>query len=134
MTVTEGLLSPTEFLYRDRIRIRFCNLSVPSVSTQKKKMRNQMTDQIAKKLESIELAIRELEEKKQELKDKMPVFLNEERGTYTVPWLQATWQINLDIERLIDLEFNYKYNHLDMDDKKAKMLEARIKNKYGLVI
>ena len=34
-----------------------------------------MTDQIAKKLESIELAIRALEEKKQELKDKMPVFL-----------------------------------------------------------
>ena len=93
-----------------------------------------MTDQIAKKLESIELAIRELEEKKQELKDKMPVFLNEERGTYTVPWLQATWQINLDIERLIDLEFNYKFNHLKTDDKKAKMLETRIKNKYGLVI
>ena len=93
-----------------------------------------MADRIAKKIEYIELAIRALEEKKQELKDKMPVFLNAERGTYTVPWLQATWQINLDIERLIDLEFNYKFNHLRLDDKKAKMLEARIKNKYGLVI
>ena len=93
-----------------------------------------MTDQIAQKLKSIEAAIRALEEKKQELKDKMPVFQNAERGTYTVPWLQATWQINLDIERLIDLEFDYKFNHLSMDDKKAKMLETRIKKKYGIVI
>ena len=93
-----------------------------------------MVENITQKLNSIELAIRALEEKKQELRDNMPVFQNEERGTYTVPWLQATWQINLDIERLIDLEFNYKFNHLDMDDKKAKMLEARIKKKYGIVI
>lgn len=93
-----------------------------------------MTDQITKKIEYIELAIRALEEKNQELRDNMPVFQNEERGTYTVPWLQATWQINLDIERLIDLEFNYKFNHLGMDDKKTKMLETRIKKKYGIVI
>lgn len=93
-----------------------------------------MAENITKKLNSIELAIRALEEKKQELKDKMTVFQNEERGSYTVPWLQATWQINLDIERLIDLEFNYKFNHLGMDDKKAKMLKARIKKKYGIVI
>ena len=93
-----------------------------------------MTDQIAKKIEYIELAIRALEEKKQELRDNMPVFQNEDHDSYTVPWLQATWRINLDIERLIDLEFDYKFNHLGMDDKKAKMLETRIKNKYGITI
>lgn len=93
-----------------------------------------MTVKIAQKLKSIEAAIWALEEKKQELRDNMPVFQNEERGSYTVPWLQVTWQINLDIERLIDLEFDYKFNHLGMDDKKAKMLETRIKNKYGITI
>lgn len=93
-----------------------------------------MTVNINEKMELIEAAIKALEEKKQGLMAEMPVFLNEERGEYTVPWLQVTWQINLDIERLIDLEFEYRFNSATMDAKKVRMLEDRLKTKYGIII
>lgn len=85
-------------------------------------------------LESIKNAIKKIEEMECDFLKKSDTYIDEEHTTHSNEWLKTHWQFSLDIRRLEELMFDYKYNRPTISVERVEKLSDWLNRKYEVIL
>lgn len=85
-------------------------------------------------LESIKNAIEKIKELEYDFLNNSDTYIDEECTTHSNEWLKTHWQFSLDIRRLEELMFDYKYNRPTISAERVEKLSDWLNQKYGVVL
>ncbi len=85
-------------------------------------------------VEKIKDAINYLEDRNKTIRDKMNMYEDAEKKTFSDAWLSNNWQINIDIEKLKRLLFDCQYNPHMVTEGRTQKLFGWLQDKYDIVM
>lgn len=75
-----------------------------------------------------------LEERLKTISKEIPVFDNSEQTKFSPEWLTHSWQINMDINKIRNLIFEYQNNPRVVSSKQSNDLKSWLMKKYAIDI